>query len=379
MQLNDCTIIHIAQYAAPYEGNFIKSIKFLEQVLTQKYNCKMIYVFPEKAKEQAWYDEFSNNHIVYTTNNNVKDSKEELFAIFDKHKPIIIHTHFEGYDIPAKKVANKLYQKNGHRIQQIWHLHDYFSYIKHPLKYIYQRFCFFKHYCLHAKDVSIIGVCDEIKDFVKSYKKLSLESFHTEATIPNGIDFQRITHVKDWTNITHIRNFLAFGGRNIQKRIDLIFKAFDKITNKTDIQPHLILVKGDTTTELINKLYNGITPNWLTIIEPQEDITLVLSQADCFISSSVHETFSYAICEATIFGIPVIQSDIPGTMWNADNPSTYLFKSLNDSDLAQQIINVINTPIAQLQNNCAITRANNKKEYSLNNWVDRIIDFYHQQ
>ncbi|MBF0846977.1 glycosyltransferase, partial [Streptococcus danieliae] len=64
--------------------------------------------------------------------------------------------------------------------------------------------------------------------------------------------------------------------------------------------------------------------------EQTKDIASLFNSVDCFISSSEYETFSYAICEASVFGLPVIQSDIAGTMWNAENPSTFLFK-VNDA------------------------------------------------
>ena len=77
MELENKTIIHIAQYAAPYEGNFIKSLKFLETSLAE-IGCKMAYIFPEKAKEQSWWNDFEKSHTVYTTQNDVKKSSREL-------------------------------------------------------------------------------------------------------------------------------------------------------------------------------------------------------------------------------------------------------------------------------------------------------------
>lgn len=126
------------------------------------------------------------------------------------------------------------------------------------------------------------------------------------------------------------------------------------------------------------EIFNGKIPTWCKLIEPQEDIISILSQADCFISSSVHETFSYAICEATIYGIPVIQSDIPGTKWNERNPSTYVFPSENYKKLASRIVEVMNIPVDDIAKSCTETRINNINEYSLQNWSNKIIDFYNQ-
>lgn len=373
MILNNCTIIHLAQYAAPYEGNFIKSLKFLENEL-KEFNCSMIYVFPENVKNLLWYNNFSKKHVSYTTQNQVEKSHIEIYKIFKKHRPTIVHTHFEGYDIPAKKAITKLKRETNQPTNLVWHLHDYFSYVNNPIKKLYQKFCFYKHYGYYAKDVSIIGVCDEIKYFVKTF---NWGRFHLETTIPNGIDFSRITKTKNWENTEYVKTFLVFGGRNIQKRIDIALKAFNLLNSKPSLKPtKLIIVNGNGTQECINEIFNGKTPEWCKIIEPKEDISQIFSQADCFISTSVHETFSYAVCEATIYGIPVIQSDIPGTKWNAFNPSTYVFKNLDINDLTNQIINVQNTPIQQISDNCKITRNNNMGKYSLENWANKVISFY---
>lgn len=223
MDLKNKTIVHIAQYAAPYEGNFIKSLNFLETSLAEA-GCKMAFVFPEKAKQQSWWSNFAENHIVYNTRNDVGNSAQELFYIFEREKPTIVHTHFEGYDIPTKIASEKFRKKYGIAPRNVWHLHDYFTYVKNPIKKLYQKWCFFKHYCLNAKEVAVIGVCDEIRLFVSSYKKLSGKPFYAEATIPNGIDLSRINRQKQWSG--NVKTFLAYGGRNVQKRIDVILRAF---------------------------------------------------------------------------------------------------------------------------------------------------------
>ena len=43
------TILQVCAYAAPYEGNFIKSLKALGKVYEEK-GDKMVYAFPESAR-----------------------------------------------------------------------------------------------------------------------------------------------------------------------------------------------------------------------------------------------------------------------------------------------------------------------------------------
>lgn len=94
-------IIFAAQYAAPYEGNFIKSLRTLAQKLEARGGCKVSYIFPEAAKRQAWMPEFRNCNQVYFTVDDVRSSIAlvQLREIISKLNPILIHTHFDGYDI----------------------------------------------------------------------------------------------------------------------------------------------------------------------------------------------------------------------------------------------------------------------------------------
>lgn len=107
-----------------------------------------------------------------------------------------------------------------------------------------------------------------------------------------------------------------------------------------------------------------------------KDIASLFNSIDCFISSSEHEIFSYAICETSVFGLPLIQSDIPGTMWNAKNPSTHLFKVNDPLALCKQMNLIINADKEELEKQIQVTIENNRRDYSLEQWVYNMIKFY---
>lgn len=192
------------------------------------------------------------------------------------------------------------------------------------------------------------------------------------AIIPNGIKLSRITP----PNIKYQHKpftFMAFAGRNIQKRVDVLLRASDLLI-KQGHELHVIIIDANEPS-ISDELFDK-RPNWLTILKPQENINALFSMADCFVSTSVHETFSYAIAEASIYGLPVIQSDIQGTKWNAHNPSTFLFKSLNIEDLASTMLKVMNIPEDYMNKLCSVTAAQNAKDYSLEAWAKKITDFF---
>lgn len=221
--------------------------------------------------------------------------------------------------------------------------------------------------CRGAKPC-VIAVCSHELKFIRRYR-LGTQTY--ESVIPNGINVSRIHPVCIQNNRPF--TFLAFAGRNVQKRVDLLLMAADALV-KNGKQLNVVIVDGNIPT--VADTVFGDKPDWLTEITPQEDINSVYAMADCFVSTSVHETFSYAIAEAAIFGLPIIQSDIEGTLWNANNPSTFLFKSENIEDLSRIMQRVMAISPKKLQEDCETSAKNIIRDYSLESWSEKVIEFF---
>lgn len=61
MDIKGRTVVHLAQYAAPYLGNFVKSFMHLEERLA-KSGGSMVYVFPPQARDCVWFEGFASEH-----------------------------------------------------------------------------------------------------------------------------------------------------------------------------------------------------------------------------------------------------------------------------------------------------------------------------
>lgn len=374
MNIRNGRLLFIAQYAASYEGNFIASLEALEAILCKEYKCEVAYVFPRLASSQAWIHKSMLEHRTFFTCNDVRHSYTELEKIREEYMPTLVHTHFDGYDLAVNKVFF-----NGVKI--VWHMHNHLSYVNHPLKAIYQMWCFLQHYGWQSKNVNIISVSDEMKKFVEKWRKRSIYGTLFAGGkiqfIPNGIELSRVLNKRKPRISVDKFIFLAFGGRNSQKRIDVLLEAGKELIKlRNDFQ--VFITKGTDTESVVNNYFQGNLPSWVILKDQTEDIASLFNSVDCFISSSEHETFSYAICEASVFGLPVIQSDIAGTMWNAKNPSTRLFKVNDPLALCKQMNLMIDADKEELEKQIQVTIENNKREYSLEQWAHNVISLYKQ-
>lgn len=231
----------VSHYAAPYKGNFIPSLETLEQSL---YDYSVIYIFPRKAENQSWMTEFIQNHTVRFTDDDVSSfmTVQQLVGIFTEFPPHLIHTHFDGYDVSVVKAA-KSFDCN-----VVWHMHNWLSFMPNIIKRAYQYWCFFRHYGLAAKrNVYLISVCEEMRRFASKFGFPSKQTI----TIPNGIDISRFelpaprpTKLKPFV-------FLAFGGRNSSKRIDLICEAVKWLPSELPFEVQI--TQGTDTEQVINR------------------------------------------------------------------------------------------------------------------------------
>ncbi len=365
-------VLHISQYSAEYEGNFIASLKQLELRLISK-NINIIYVFPLSAKDQQWMSKFSTEHQVFFVKN-PSDSGviDQISLIIEKTLPVIIHSHFDGYDIPICKSIKKA--KVNFKPRIIWHLHNPLYYQKSYIKKAYQKIRFLEHYSFFSKkyNVSAVAVSPEIASFVidNGFNKNKIE------VIENGLVLDRID-----STISKIENksFIAFAGRPFVKGMDTLLAACEIL--KSDSKDFILtIVASDQARMIIEKdLLHDEIPEWLRIVQLSSDINVLLKKSSCFISSSRAETFSYAVCEAIYFGLPVILSNIDGTRWAWPCPSVKVYPCLDAFSLYARMKEHIALE-NNLSDNIRLELQQSQQyiynRYSIDIWIEKIVSFY---
>lgn len=271
---NKKTIIHIAHYSAPYMGNFIASLVSLEKALHEE-QCSMVYIFPDTCKHTNWINHFSSEHRVYFVSSAINIGKfffnpiliDQLAKIIKKESPCIIHSHFDGFDIPVV-LANK---KSMNQARIIWHHHNPRTLVSNPVKRLYQRLCFFRQYVLYGKKVHIITASKSCLDELKSYHF----DLKRATAIDNGICEERINY-RDLTSLQTQSpfTFLCFGGRGNHKGIDILLKAVH--TLGTQLSYKLLLVQGQDTDEFLANAPQGPCLSLIELTPPPREYKFVI-------------------------------------------------------------------------------------------------------
>ncbi len=389
MDIRNKNICFACAFAAPYGGNFIRMCISLAERLVSEYGCKVYFIFP-KQPDKDWLIELKNRYTVSFTTLPYDKCEDEIYGIINQWHIDLVHTHFDVYDVPVAKAVKKIARP----IQMVWHLHDYLSLDKTGLSLPWVRKFFtnqrlYNQYGKWGRQAYFIGVSAEVTNIAAHYRnhrfsypvnrsceELSRMTFPNASVIINGIDLERLKveegHLQPEERLF---TFLTFGGEAVSKGVLTIFSAAEILHNE-GLKFKIKITNGYTTESVVSARYGNEIPQWLEVISQTDNVVSIFGKCDCYISASLKETMSMAIAEASIYGLPVIQSDIPGTWWNSRNPSTFIFKKNNAVDLALKMKSLMEFDSRQLKDRCYKTSKSNRRLLSMDSWVDKIMWVY---
>ncbi len=352
------TILQVCAYAAPYEGNFIKSLKALEKVYNEK-GAQTVYAFPESARNISWCKELEKHTDVYylpLTKARIKINTYLILKnIYSKYEDLkIIHSHFELYDAPVVLTAPK-------NVKVFWHLHDAlegYTGLKNKLAHkIQYGFC--------NKNAILLSVSKKHMEYVVK-KGFPLQNARY---VPNGLDTDRIKQVS--SNYQDRKyDFLIFGWEFKRKGVDLCIEAAKKLSGEN----LKIAVVGTKNTDNIIKEKYGCSES-IEVIEPVSDVNEIYEKSKCFLHISRAEGFSYALLEAIYAGLPVICSDIRENKFAVQFPTVEMVENENVDDIAKKMKSVINE---KKYSNAMFKESREiiDKEYSISCWVKNMLKQY---
>lgn len=343
-------VLHVCAYAAPYGGNFIKSLLYLDQELNKR-NIETIFCFPEKCKTLEWCICLENTHKVYyvpLAKARIKLKTYILLKKIFKENPdiLVAHSHFELYDEPLAITAPK-------QVKVFWHLHDAIGNYLHGI----YRLVWKLHYNLFIKNVQLLSVSEK-------HRRVVVElGFPKERTyyIPNGIDVDSIKPVENLKQ--DIYTFTIFGWDYIRKGVDLAIKCIRNMNTNAK----LVIVTNSRELDAGAKV---------EYVEPSSDVNDVFVHSSCFLHISRAEGLSYALLEALYSGMPVIVSDIEENLIAKECPTAFYVQSENIEQIGKLMNDFSSKDYKCSEEKISKTRSIIKEKYSLQAWSKAIIQKY---
>lgn len=350
-------ILQVCAYAAPYEGNFIKSLKALGEALEER-GHEMLYAFPETAKNIPWCQELAKQAKVYflpLAKARIRPSTYLTLRRIYRENPTIgiVHSHFELYDVPVT------WSFPG-KVKIFWHLHDaleMYSDLKNRLVHKLQYGWF------HGRAV-LLSVSQKHMTYVLKCGFPSAKAKY----LPNGLDIERINRVEKPVAERKF-DFLIFGWEYERKGVDLCCRAVRELKCPVRVA---VIGTAETASKIASQMGNV---DGVEVIPPQADINVLYNQAKCFLHISRAEGLSYALLEVVYAGLPVICSDIPENLFADKFPSVRFVKNGDASSISAAMSEVMNSPELP-ETIVTASRQLIEQEYSISCWVNNMLRQY---
>lgn len=355
-------------YAAPYPGNFIPSIKNLEKHLNQN-GSRLIYLLPKSAQKIEWVIELQKDcKTVYFIDNSFFSKKikysniKRLKDIIEVEKINIIHTHFIEYNYTLALVKKLFILKVG-IIGNF--MNEYL-----PPQNIYTKF---KIFITKITFDIIVASSSAVKEsvIVSGINKIEI------ATIYNALDTDHLQkyNIHDFRDNVNQKIILMFGWTFHRKGVDIAIKSIKELIDQ-NLNIKLVIASSGGQEIIKNEIIKllGEMPSWITLLGPNTNVASYYNSTDIFLSSSREEGFTYSVLEASFCNSMIIVSEIGGHP--LDVPFVGKFESENIWQLKTEIKKMLGKTTEEIK---AINEAQKKhvvRMYDVNNWSEKIIKLY---
>lgn len=348
-------VIIITDYAAPYEGNFIASLKELERVAKNK-NYNINFLFSKRAANIDWVKKMTLEYNVVFFEEDIASIVKTITQSLDKNSENIVYSHFARH---KTQFATKLFRMLHRKVKLVQHFHNH---CKIPNQFPKKQFMKLA-YKLYEGDLNI-GCSESVaKSMPYNKKKVTF--------VDNAIDFRRLdenasSHTIKKENDEFV--ILMFGFNYERKGVDIAIEAIKDIADNKKIVLAISLAANKEQIEnRIKNQFEGEIPNWLRLLPPNEKVSEYYHMADLFLSAAREEGFCYSLVEATYCGTRCISSKIGGVPIQI--PGIISFESENAQDLKNKILWAMENDKNKLEE----AKKYVVEKYDLSKWADEIV------
>ncbi|MDO4466483.1 MAG: glycosyltransferase family 4 protein [Bacillota bacterium] len=358
--MNGKNLLHIANYAAKYRGNFIESLSILDSNL-QSSGVTSFYAFylPDVDNPQPWMVDLekAGKKVLYLSGDVFADYKK-IRELIKKENISLVHTHF----ITIKQYLSVALANAFSNFKTIMHFHNH-SQKAGKLKSILRNLVYRKCY--------MIGCSESVYHSIEENFPKNPKSF-----VDNGIYFQRIDKLdrasrNEYNLKADSTVCLIFGFDFFRKGVDLAVKSIETL-NKNGQNIELVISLStnlEAVKENIIKIL-GYLPEWAHIIEARNDVYMLYNMADIFLSPSREEGLPYSVIEAAFSRCNVVMSDISAQKY-LKVPYGIWHKEGDVSSLEEAILKAIQIG-SEKEYNLEQVREEIKNNYSVERWAEQI-------
>lgn len=363
-----------ASYQSPYAGNFIASLRELAMAAAAA-GDRVCFAFPlRKAGERPWVSWLRESGFQVELLDATLPEDKLLAQVLDLNQRFgteLMYLHFgflQGVVQHRRAALGK--------VRILFHDHMGFG-LDSPVK-IQRRRNLLRSGFYRLKKIGVISV---MEDKHRSYALLGSRHW----CVPNGIALRRYTASeltrdamrKQYGILQDARLCLLLAWNPEIKGVDIAVEAI-RIARETDPALELgIVIQGSAPDEAFLRFIKSRTgidtsqTEWLRFLPSTEDIFAYHRMADCFLSASRTESFSYGVLEAISQSLPVVMSDIPGVKWAREYSRSRLYPAEDPAACAKALLAAPQLRQAASNADLFLDR------YSIQRWCGRVLEIIH--
>ena len=367
-------VLIAAEYLAPQSGNFIASMLDLASAVKEA-GAQAAFLFPIGAETRSWVRWIrSEGFEVYFIDESApaETRLQALRQIVAQNEIKLVHIHFGCME--------NFFLQNRSALGVCLVIHDHFDFVTNR-SWLRQRLSSQKKALQYRR----AGACC-VSVMEKKDRWYWLMGKRRHSFIINGLSLRRgerdtLSREARRAEIglrEGERLVLFLGWDMYRKGLDIAIQAVE-LYRKRDPQLKIGVIgvgaEGKPTPQTEAFLRErGVDPHSEAIVymHSYEDIFALNRAADCYISSSRAEAFSYGILEAISQNLPVVVSDIAGTSWSWDYSKCFRYPVNDPAACAEAIGKAL--PLRDAPSN----HADLLRRYGNDLWSQRILAVYRQ-
>ena len=299
-------IVQISDFDRPHAGSFVPMLLgLLSEAKRQGHRTEAI--FGSSTEGVPWLDDFERAGIPVTlgpaTGSRVRLGRWLDEYLGDDTEPIVLHTHFTTWDVPALIAAR------GRDAAVFWHVHSALPRDPLVVARTALKFGVLGH--------SAAGLLCPAPNIVDGARRRLAPRKRTHF-IPSSLDLEsfpmlgpeRRAEAREELGIPlDAKVLLHFGWHWHLKGSDIFLEVLRRLAED---DPDVIGIDRGGSEEMVERAAELGIADRFRLIPPVEDVRTVHGAADVMVSSSREEGMAYAVLESLACGTAVVASAIPG-------------------------------------------------------------------